>query len=69
MSKLCYITKKKPIFGNNRSHSLNATKRKFLPNIQYKKIWVSEKKRFIKVKISTKGIKTIDKFGTKKFFK
>lgn len=63
MSKKCQITKKKPMFGNNRSHAMNATKKKFLPNLQYHKFWIPKKNKFIKLKISTKGIRLIDKKG------
>ncbi|WP_343182577.1 50S ribosomal protein L28 [Buchnera aphidicola] len=67
MSKNCIITKKKPMFGNNRSHALNATKKKFLPNLQYHKFWSEKKKRFIRIKISNKGIRTIEKKGIEFF--
>lgn len=67
MAKVCIITKKKPMFGNNRSHALNATKKKFFPNLQYRKLWVPIKKKFIKIRVSAKGIKTIDKKGIENF--
>lgn len=69
MSKKCCVTNKKPIFGNNRSHAMNATKKKFLPNLQYKKFWSIQQKRFIKIKVSTAGMKIIDKQGIEKFLK
>lgn len=63
MSNFCFITKKKTMFGNNVSHSNRKTKRKFLPNMQKFKIWVPEKKKFAKLRISAKGVKLIDKLG------
>ncbi|WP_343153792.1 50S ribosomal protein L28 [Buchnera aphidicola (Mindarus keteleerifoliae)] len=67
MSKICKITGKKPMSGNNRSHSMNATKRKFLPNLQSHRFWISKEKKFIKLKISTKAIRLIDKKGIQFF--
>lgn len=63
MSKICIITKKKPMFGNNRSHALNASKKKFFPNLQYRKLWIPKEKKFIKIRISNKGLRIIDKKG------
>lgn len=63
MSRICQITGKKQMVGNNRSHAMNATKRKFLPNIQYHRFWISEEKRFIKLRISINGMRYIDKYG------
>ncbi len=69
MSKFCFITKKKPLFGNKRSFSMNSSKKKFLPNLHSKRIWLKEKKKFIRVKITAKGMKIIDKLGINKFLK
>lgn len=69
MTKFCFITKKKTIFGNKISHSNRKTKRKFIPNIQKTKIWNSEKKMFIKLKISMKGLKIINKIGLNRTLK
>lgn len=63
MSRVCQITGKRPITGNNVSHANNKTKRRFLPNIQARRIWVEEENRFVTLKISTKGIRMIDKLG------
>lgn len=63
MSKKCQITKKKPMFGNNRSHAMNATKRKFFPNLHVHKFWNPEKKQFISLKVCVKGMRYIDKLG------
>lgn len=69
MSRICQITGKKRMIGNNRSHAMNATKRQFLPNIQYHRFWIPEKKRFIKLRISTKGMRYIDKKGIESIIK
>ncbi len=69
MSKFCFITGKKTVFGNNRSYAMNATKRKFYPNVHNHRIWLSNKKKFIKIKISAKALRIIDKCGIDKFLK
>ncbi|AKC32337.1 50S ribosomal protein L28 [Candidatus Pantoea carbekii] len=63
MSRVCQITGKRPMTGNNRSHSMNATKRRFLPNLHYHRFWVESKKRFIILRVSAKGMRIIDKTG------
>ena len=63
MSKVCQVTGKKPMVGNNRSKARNATRRRFLPNLQSHRFWVESEKRFIKLRISTKGMRIIDKVG------
>ncbi|MCM2680937.1 50S ribosomal protein L28 [Echinimonas agarilytica] len=63
MSKVCQVTGKRPVVGNNRSHAKNATKRRFLPNLQSHRFWVEAEKRFVKLRISTKGMRIIDKKG------
>ncbi len=65
MSRVCQITGKRPTTGNNVSHANNKTKRRFLPNIQQRRIWVAEENRFVTLKISAKGIRMIDKLGIK----
>lgn len=65
MSKVCQITGKRPISGNNVSHANNKTRRRFLPNIQKHRYWVPEENRFVTLKISTRGMRTIDKLGIK----
>ena len=64
MSKICAVTGKKPLVGNNVSHANNKTKRRQLPNLQKKRIWLEEEKRWVTVKISAEGIKTLNKKGT-----
>jgi len=63
MARVCKITGKKPLTGNNVSHANNRTKRRFLPNLQWKKFWIPEEKRWIRLRVSTQAIKTIDKRG------
>lgn len=64
MARKCEITGKKPMVGNNVSHANNRTKRRFLPNLQKKRIFVQELNRFVTVKIAARALKTIAKNGT-----
>lgn len=61
------VTQKKPLYGNNRPFSLKATRKRQDPNLQWKRIFVPELGRTVRVKVSTKEMKTIDKIGLKKF--
>ncbi|MDX2345296.1 MAG: 50S ribosomal protein L28 [Legionella sp.] len=63
MSRICQITGKRPTSGNRVSHANNKSKRRFIPNIQKHRIWIEEEARFITLKISTKGLRIIDKLG------
>ncbi|HMI76909.1 MAG TPA: 50S ribosomal protein L28 [Buchnera sp. (in: enterobacteria)] len=63
MSRICQVTGKKPITGNNRSHAMNATKRKFLPNLQLHRFWMPKQKKFITLRVSAQGIRLINKKG------
>ena len=65
MSRVCQVTGKRPISGNNVSHANNKTRRRFLPNIHHKRFWVEEENRFVTLKLSTNGMRTIDKLGIK----
>lgn len=65
MSRVCQVTGKRPMTGNKVSHANNKTRRRFLPNIQNHKFWVEEEKRFVTLKVSTKGMRIIDKLGIK----
>ena len=65
MSRRCQVTGIGPLAGNNVSHAHNRTKRRFLPNLQKKRIWLEEEKRFVKMLVSTDALKTIDKKGSK----
>jgi large subunit ribosomal protein L28 len=69
MSKICIVTNKKTISGNKISHSNIKKKRKFKPNIMTQKIWFEEKKKYIKLKLSSKGLKIINKIGLEKSIK
>jgi large subunit ribosomal protein L28 len=66
MSKVCQVTGKRPQSGNNVSHANNRTRRRFLPNLQYKRFWVESEKRFVRLRLSHKGLRTIDKNGIEK---
>jgi large subunit ribosomal protein L28 len=69
MSKLCAISGKRPLVGNNVSKSNIKTKRRQLPNLQMKSIYVPELSRSIKIKVSVAALKTIDKIGLMKYLK
>lgn len=66
MSRVCQITGKRPIAGNNVSHANNRTRRRFLPNLHSHRFWLESEKRFVKLRISTKGLRIIDKHGIEK---
>ena len=63
MSKICQVTGKKPMSGNNVSHAKNRTKRTFQPNLHKHKFWIESEKRFINLTVSAKGMRIIDKKG------
>ena len=63
MSRVCQVTGKKPVAGNNVSHAHNKTRRRFLPNLHMHKFWVESENRWIKLRVSTKGMRIIDKNG------
>ena len=63
MSRVCQVTGKRPITGNNVSHANNKTKRRFLPNLHYHRFWVESEKRYIRLRVSSKGMRIIDKQG------
>ncbi|MBL4574404.1 MAG: 50S ribosomal protein L28 [Gammaproteobacteria bacterium] len=63
MSRVCMVTGKKPVTGNNVSHAKNKTRRRFSPNIHSHRFWVESEKRFVKLRLSTKGMRIIDKNG------
>jgi len=66
MSKVCQVTGKRPMSGNNVSHANNRTRRRFLPNLQNKRFWLESEKRFVRLRISNKGIRIVDKHGIDK---
>jgi large subunit ribosomal protein L28 len=63
MAKKCPVTGKGPMVGNNVSHANNRTKRRFLPNLQNKRFWLESEKRFVRLRVSTRGMRIIDKYG------
>ena len=60
MAKFCPVTKKKPMSGNRVSHANNRTKRRFEPNLHEKRIWVPSENRYVRLRLSTSGMRTID---------
>ena len=63
MSKICQVTGKRPITGNNVSHAKNRTKRRFNPNLHHHKFWVESENRWVRLRLSAKGMRIIDKKG------
>jgi large subunit ribosomal protein L28 len=63
MSQVCQVTGKRPMSGNNVSHAHNKTRRRFLPNLHYRKFWVETENRWIRLRVSSKGLRVIDKLG------
>lgn len=66
MSRVCQVTGKRPQSGNNVSHAHNKTRRRFLPNLQDKRFWLDSEKRFVRLRVSHKGLRIIDKRGIDK---
>ena len=63
MSRVCQVTGKAPMVGNNVSHANNRTKRRFLPNLQERRFWIESERRWISLRLTTAGLRTIDKNG------
>ena len=63
MARVCQVTGKAPMVGNNVSHANNKTKRRFLPNLHSHRFWVESEKRFVTLRVSAKGMRVIDKKG------
>lgn len=63
MSRVCQVTGKRPMSGNNVSHANNKTKRRFLPNLQSHRFWVESENRWVRLRLTTKAMRTIDKLG------
>lgn len=63
MARVCQVTGKGPMVGNNVSHANNKTKRRFLPNLQYRRFWVETENRFVRLRVSNAGLRLIDKNG------
>ena len=66
MSRVCQVTGKRPMSGNNVSHAHNKTRRRFLPNLQYKRFWLEKENRYVSLRVSKKGLRLIDKHGLEK---
>lgn len=66
MSRVCQVTGKRPMYGNNVSHANNKTRRRFLPNLHTHRFWLEGEKRFVTLRVSTRGLRTIDKLGIEK---
>ena len=63
MSKVCMVTGKRPVTGNNVSHSHRKTRRRFLPNLHWHRFWVESEQKFVRLRVSSKGMRIIDKKG------
>lgn len=63
MSRVCQVTGKRPMVGNNVSHANNRTRRRFEPNLHTHRFWVDSERRFVKLRVSTKGLRIIDRLG------
>jgi large subunit ribosomal protein L28 len=69
MSRICQLTGKRPVAGNNVSHSNRKTRRRFLPNLHKKRLYIPELDRWVELKISSKALKTINKLGLYEYLK
>ncbi len=63
MARVCQVTGKAPMVGHHVSHANNKTKRRFMPNLQYRRFWVESENRWVRLRITTAGLRTIDKIG------
>ncbi len=63
MSRVCMVTGKRPVTGNNVSHSQRKTRRRFLPNLHWHRFWVESENKFVRLRVSSKGMRIIDKKG------
>jgi large subunit ribosomal protein L28 len=63
MSRVCMVTGKRPVTGNNVSHAQNKTRRRFLPNLHWHRFWVESENRFVRLRVASKGMRIIDKRG------
>ena len=66
MSRVCDVTGRKPMFGNNVSHANNKTRRRFNLNLQKKRFWLADENRWVSLTVSTQGLRLIDKIGIRK---
>ncbi len=63
MARVCMVTGKRPVTGNNVSHAQNKTRRRFLPNLHWHRFWVESENRFVRLRVTSKGMRIIDKRG------
>lgn len=63
MARVCQVTGKRPMTGNNVSHANNRTKRRFMPNLQYRRFWVESENRWVRLRVTNAALRTIDKHG------
>ncbi len=63
MSRVCQVTGKRPMAGNNVSHANNKTRRRFLPNLLSRRFWLESERRWVRIRLSAKGMRIIDKVG------
>lgn len=63
MARVCQVTGKKPMVGNNVSHANNRTKRRFLPNLQSRRFWLESENRWVRLRVTNAALRTIDKNG------
>ncbi|WP_348762377.1 50S ribosomal protein L28 [uncultured Salinisphaera sp.] len=63
MSQICQVTGKKPMSGNNVSHAQNKTRRRFVPNLHWHRFWVGSENRYVRLRVSAKGMRIIDRRG------
>ena len=66
MARVCEVTGKKPMVGNNVSHANNKTKRRWLPNLQYRRFWIEGENRWVRLRVSAAALRLIDKVGIEK---
>ena len=66
MARVCSVTGKRPMAGNNVSHAKNRTRRRFEPNLHTHRFWVESENRFVKIRLSIKGLRIVDKLGIDK---
>lgn len=63
MARVCQVTGKAPMVGHTVSHANNKTKRRFMPNLQYRRFWVESENRWVRLRLTTAGLRTVDKVG------
>ena len=63
MARVCQVTGKRPMTGNNVSHANNKTKRRFMPNLQYRRFWIESENRWVRLRVTNAALRTIDKHG------